>query len=279
MTHPALLSRREFLIRGTALGGALAIGVQFHPDAGAAADAASGEVTPWVVIQPDETVIIRIARSELGQGSFTGLAQLVAEELECDWNNVRSEYADVNEHVRRNRAWGAMSTGGSRSIRESQEVLRKAGAAAREMLVAAAARQWDADPSECVAAKGVITHKPTGRTVTFGQVAAAAAAMDVPQSPKLKDPKDWKIIGTSPRRFDIPDKTTGKQIYAADVQLPGMLHASIRQCPVFGGKVRTYEEDKLLGMRGVKKVVAGLDWVAVVADNWWRANEAMKALP
>ena len=279
MTHPTLLSRREFLIRGTALGGALAIGVQFQTDAGAAADAAAGEVTPWVVIHPDETVVIRIARSELGQGSFTGLAQLVAEELECDWKQVRSEYADVNEHVRRNRAWGAMSTGGSRSIRESQEVLRKAGAAAREMLVAAAAPQWDADPADCVAAKGVITHRPTGRTVTFGQVAAAAATMDVPQNPKLKDPKDWKLIGTSPKRFDIPDKTTGKQIYAADVQLPGMLHASIRQCPVFGGKVRTYEQDKVLGMRGVKKVVAGLDWVAVVADNWWRANEAMKALP
>ena len=178
------------------------------------------EVTHWIVIQPDDTVVIRIARSELGQGTFTGLAQLVAEELECDWSKVRPEYADVNEHVRRKRILGSMSTGGSRGIRDSQEYLRKAGAAAREMLVAAAAQEWGVPAAECSAAKGVITHRRAS-AATFGKVAAAAAETRVPKEPKLKDPKDWKLIGTSPPRFDIPDKTTGKQIYAADVRLPG----------------------------------------------------------
>jgi isoquinoline 1-oxidoreductase beta subunit len=280
MTSRKILPRRDFLVRGAAVAGALCVGVRL-PGAAVAADAGAvgSELASWVVIHPDNTVVIRVARSELGQGSFTGLVQLVAEELECAWSLVRPEYADVNEHVRRNRVWGGMSTGGSRSVRESHEYLRKAGAAAREMLVTAAAGQWGVPVSECRAADSVITHVPTGRTVTFGQVAAAAAKLEVPKEVRLKDPKEWKVIGTSPRRFDIPDKTTGRQIYAADVRLPGMLHASIAQCPVFGGRLKSWDEAAVLGMRGVRKVVAGEDFVAVVADNWWRANQAVKALP
>jgi isoquinoline 1-oxidoreductase beta subunit len=272
------VSRRDFLIRVSAAGGALCVGVAL-PGASAAAEGGAAELANWIVIGPDDSVTIRIARSELGQGSFTGLAQLVAEELECDWDKVRPEYADVNEHVRRNRVFGAMSTGGSRSIRESQGYLRQAGAAAREMLVAAAAQRWGVAPETCVAANGVVKHPPTGRALRYGELAAAAAALPVPKEPKLKDPKDWRVIGTSPKRFDIPDKTTGRQIYAADVRLPGMLHASILQCPVFGGKLVSHDASAVLGRRGVKQVVTGPDWVAVVADNWWRANEAMKALP
>lgn len=276
-SSPARPSRREFLVRSAAVGGGLALGVPFAPEALAAAGAQ--ELTHWIVIQPDNTVIIRIARSELGQGSFTGLAQLVAEELECDWSDVRAEYADVNEHVKRNRVWGAMSTGGSRSIRESQEGLRRAGAAARQMLVTAAARRWGVPPEECTVALGAIAHTPSGRTMRFGEIAAEAAKLDVPKDVKLKDPSQWRVIGTSPKRFDIPDKTNGRQIYAADVRLPGMLHASVAQCPVFGGKVKTVDESRVLGMRGVKKVFRGDDYVAVVADNWWRAHQALKALP
>ena len=271
-------SRREFLVKSAALSGALAIGFKLPANAFAAQGSAGPEVTHWIVIQPDDTVIVRIARSELGQGTFTGLAQLVAEELECDWNKVRAEYADVNEHVRRNRIFKDMSTGGSRGIRDSQEYVRKAGAAAREMLVGAAAKEWGVPAAECTAAKGVITH-PSGKRTTYGKVAQAAAALEVPAEPKLKDPKDWKLIGTSPARFDIPDKTTGKQIYAADVKLPGLVHASVVQCPVFGGKLKSYDESKVKSRRGVKRVVAGEDWVAVVADNWWRANQALQALP
>ena len=255
--------------------------IGFHlPSESLAADnsARAREVTHWIVIQPDDTVAIRIARSELGQGTFTGLAQMIAEELECDWDKVRPEYADVNEHIKRNRIFGSMSTGGSRGIRESQETMRKAGASAREMLITAAASEWGVAASECSVSKSVITH-PSGKRTTFGKVAAAAAKLEIPKDPQLKDPKEWKVIGTSPARIDIPDKTNGKQIYAADVRLPGMLHASIVQCPVFGGKLKSHNASKVLTMRGIKKVVTGEDWVAVVADNWWRANQAIKTLP
>jgi isoquinoline 1-oxidoreductase beta subunit len=277
MTQSIHTDRRDFLIKTAALTGGLALGVHLPELAQAAVSTPQGpELTHWIVIQPDDTVIIRIARSELGQGSFTGLAMLVAEELECDWGKVRAEYADVNDHVRRDRIFGSMSTGGSRGIRDSQEYVRKGGAAAREMLVAAAAKQWGVPASDCSVSKGVITHAGSNRSTTFGKVAAAAAEMDVPKEPKLKDPKQWKLIGTSPPRFDIPEKTTGKQIYAADVRMPGLVHASIAQCPVFGGKLKSFDDSKIKSMRGVKKVVRGDDWVAVVADNWWRANQALK---
>jgi isoquinoline 1-oxidoreductase beta subunit len=272
--------RRAFLVKTAALTGGLTLGVRLPMSAQAAqALPETSEITHWLVIQPDETVVVRVARSELGQGTFTGLPMLVAEELECDWSNVRAEYADVNEHVRRGRIWGSMSTGGSRGIRDSQEYVRQAGAAAREMLIAAAAQGWGVPAAECSAKKGVITHRPSNRTTTFGKVAAAASNLEVPKAPKLKDPKDWTLIGTSPPRFDIPAKTTGKQLYTADVRLPGMLHASIVQCPVFGGKLKSFDDSQVKAMRGVKKIVKGEDWVAVVADNWWRANRALQALP
>ncbi len=278
MTTPIDSSRRNFLVASTALGGGLMLGVHlpvFAQDAGSTV----AEVTHWIVIQPDDTVIIRIARSELGQGSFTGLAMLVAEELECDWDKVQPEYADVNEHVRRNRIFGSMTTGGSRAIRDSHKYLREAGAAGREMLLTAAAGEWGVPVTELTVSKGVIMHAATSRSTTYGKMAPLAGKLEMPKEPKLKDPKDWKLLGTSPARFDIPDKTTGRQIYAADVRLPGMVHASIVQCPVFGGKLKSYDKSKIENMRGVKSVVAADDWVAVVADNWWRANEALKALP
>jgi isoquinoline 1-oxidoreductase beta subunit len=272
-------SRRDFLVKSAAATGALAIGFQLPGIAGAAnSDGAAPEITHWVVIQPDDTVVIRIARSELGQGSFTGLAQLVAEELQCDWNKVQPEYADVNMHVRRKRIFKSMSTGGSRSIRDSNEYIRKAGAAARQMLVSAAASQWGVPASQCRAQDSVISHS-SGKSTTYGKVAAHAATLDIPTDVTLKSPADWKIAGTSPARFDIPAKTNGSQIYASDVRLPGMRYASVLRSPVFGGTLKSYDESKVLGMRGVERVVADEDWVAVVADNWWRANKALLALP
>jgi len=280
MTNPISTERRGFLVKSAALTGGLTLGIHLPISAAAAEPSAQGpEVTHWIVIQPDDTVVVRIARSELGQGTFTGLAMLVAEELECDWSKVKPEYADVNEHVRRDRIFGSMSTGGSRGIRDSNEYMRQGGAAAREMLIAAAARQWGVPAAECSVAKGVISHAGSNRTTTYGKVAAAASKLEVPKQPKLKDPKQWKVIGTSPARFDIPDKTTGKQIYAADVRLPGLLHASVVQAPVFGTKLKSFDDAKVKSMRGVKRVVKGDDWVAVVADNWWRANQALKAMP
>ena len=268
-------SRRTFLKQSAALTGAFALGIQNHSAIAAAGNAP--EVTHWVVIQPDDTVIIRIARSELGQGSFTGLAQLVAEELECDWSKVRPEYADVNEHMRRKKIWKDMSTGGSRGIRDSHEYVRKGGAAAREMLIAAAATQWSVPASECTAQKSIVTH-PSGKRATYGQLASLASSMPIPEDPKLKDPKDWKIAGTSPARFDIPAKVNGSQIYAVDVRLPGMVHASILQSPVFGGFVKRLDDSKAKSMPGVKQIVVSEEWVAVVAGNWWQANQAVKAL-
>jgi len=271
------ISRRQFLKASGAIGGGLAL--EFSMPVAALAQpalAAAPEVTHWIVIYPDDRVVIRVARSEMGQGSLTGLAQLVAEELECDWNKVSTEFASPNEHVKRKRIWGSMSTGGSAGIRTSHEYLRKSGAAAREMLVSAAATQWNVPAAECTAANGVITHAPSKRKTSYGKVAQAASKLDAAKEPKLKDPKDWKIAGQSPKRLDTPEKVRGKPVFGIDVQLPGMLHASIAQCPVFLGKVKSVDSAEAEKMRGVKGIVRQPDFVAVVADNWWRANQALK---
>jgi len=277
------LTRRRFLGATAATAGTLVVG--FHiPFAGAApepaAAAAPPEVNAWVVVKPDDAVVIRIARSEMGQGTLTGLAQLVAEELECDWSKVTTEYPTPGQNLARNRVWGNFSTGGSRGIRESQEYVRKGGATARMMLVQAAADAWKVPVAECTAAAGVITHAPTGRTTSYGRMAAAAAKLAPPTEVKLKDPKDWKIAGKRLARLDTVDKVTGKQVYGHDLRLPGMLNAAIRDCPVFGGKIRSVDVAAVMKRQGVKKVVrVGETAVAVVADTWWQAKTALDALP
>ncbi len=246
------LSRREFLKVSAALGGAFALEFSFPVVFAAAKGAAATEVNAWLVIHPDDRVVVRIARSEMGQGTYTALAQLVAEELDCDWAKVSAEFASPNEHIRRNRIWGSMSTGGSMGVRSSQDYVRKAGASARVMLVAAAAAQWKVPASECTVESGVIAHGPTKRKLRYGQVAAAAAKLAPPKEVMLRDPKDWKIAGKSVHRLDIPDKVRGKPVFGVDVALPNMLHASIAQCPVFGGKVRSVDALAAQRMRGVK---------------------------
>ena len=275
------LNRRAFVIGTAAVGTGLALGldIPFGPTAVRAADGAP-EVNAWVVIQPDDTVVIRIARSEMGQGTLTGLAQLVAEELECDWSKVTTEFPTPGQNVARKRVWGDFSTGGSRGIRTSQDYVRKGGATARMMLVQAAANEWKVPASECSAANSVITHTPSGRTTTYGKVVEAAARLEPPTDVKLKDPKDWKLIGKSVKRLDTSDKTTGTTVYGIDIKLPGMLNAAIKDCPVFGGKLKSFDEAKVAGMKGVKKVVrVGDSAVAVVADTWWHAKTALDALP
>jgi isoquinoline 1-oxidoreductase subunit beta len=274
------LDRRSFLASIAAVGGSLVLGFEIPFGTRAVhASVSPREITAWIVIEPDETVIIRVAKSEMGQGSFTALPMLVAEELECDWSKVRAEFAPPHENRKRDRVWGNMSTGASRSISASQNELRRAGATARAMLIAAAAARWNVPMTECTAAQGVISHGPSGRSVTFGAIAAAAADMNPPTQVALKDPKDWKLIGTRQRRFDVPDKITGKPIYAIDVQLPNMLCAAIVQCPVFKGTLKAVDETRLAGMRGIRQVVKLPDAVAVVADSWWRAKKAAEALP
>ena len=281
MTTALQVSRRKFLAGSTAATAGLSLG--FHvPLAGnaAAQGAMAPEVNAWVVIRPDDTIVVRIARSEMGQGTLTGLAQLVVEELEGDWSKVTTEYPTPGQNLARNRVWQSYSTGGSRGIRESNEYVRKGGAAAREMLIQAAANAWGVPASECKAAKSVVTHTPSGRTTTYGKVAEAAGKLEPPKDIKLKDPKDWTIAGKPLARLDTAEKLTGKQIYGTDLKLPGMLNASIKDCPVFGGKVKSFDAAKVQGMPGVKKVVqVGDSAVAVVADTWWRAKTALDALP
>lgn len=274
----ATLSRRSFI--GASTGLVVGFHIPFASAATTPAAATTPEINAWVVVKPDDTVVIRIARSEMGQGTLTGLAQLVAEELDANWAKVTTEYPTPGQNLARKRAWGNFSTGGSRGIRESHDYVRKGGATARVMLVQAAADQWKVPASECTAANSVITHTPSGRTVSYGKVALDAAKLAPPADVKLKDPKDWKLVGKPLARLDTRDKTTGAQVYGSDLKLPGMLNAAIKDCPVFGGKVKSIDEAAIAKRPGVKKVVrVGDSAVAVVADTWWHAKSALDALP
>jgi isoquinoline 1-oxidoreductase subunit beta len=279
----AKLSRRTFIVGSAAAGGGLALGFNLPSGFGSAVAQSEGaEVNAWVFVKPDDTCVIRIARSEMGQGTITGLVQLVAEELECDWTKVKAEQITPGQNLARKRIWGDMSTGGSRGIRGSQDYVRRGGAAARMMLLQAAADEWKVPVGELRVTDGVITHAASSRSLSYGKLAAAAAKLEPPdpKAIKLKDPKDWKIAGKAVKRIDTADKLDGSKIYAIDIQLPNMLCAAIKDCPVFGGKVASYDEAKIAGRPGVRKVVKVKDTaVAVVADTWWRAKTALDALP
>ena len=271
-------SRRRFILTSATVGGGFALGLHLPGKAQMAADGGS-DINIWVQISPDDLVTIKYARCEMGQGSMTSAPQLVADELDANWEQVNIEYVDVNEHIRMDRAWGAMVTVGSQTIRNSQEYLRNAGASARAMLVAAAADTWGVDAAEINVSNGIISHAGSGRESGFGAFAAAAAAQPVPPSVTLKDPADWHIIGQSFPRVDIPPSVDGSQVYGVDIELPGMVYASIRQCPVFGGTVRSFDASKARSRRGVIEVMSIDDnAVAVVADNWWRANKALQEI-
>ncbi len=280
------LSRRAFIVGTAVAGGGLAVGMRLplglgSAEAKTAADAGI-EVHAWVVVKPDDTCVIRIARSEMGQGTRTGLAQLVAEELECDWKKVATESITAGQNLARKRVWGEMGTGGSRGIRTSHDYVRRGGAAARMMLLQAAADEWKVPVGEVSVADGVITHAASGRKTTYGKVADAAAKLEAPdpKSITLKDPKSWKIAGKPMKRLDTADKLNGSKVYAIDLTLPGMLHAAVKACPVFGGKLVSYDDAKVSGRPGVRRVVKVNDaTVAVVADTWWRAKSALDALP
>lgn len=273
------LTRRNFSV--TAAAGAFLLGWKI-PDVStaAAAEAAPGELGIWAVVQPDDTIIVRIARSEMGQGTMTGLAQLVADEMDADWSHIRTEYVAPELNQARNRAWGDMSTGGSRGIRMSVEYVRKGGAAARAMLVQAAAAQWGVPVSECTAANSVVTHVPTTRTLRYGELAAAASKLPVPDNVTVKDPSQWTIIGKPVPRLDTVEKLSGAQVFAIDLKLPGMLNATIAQSPVFGGKLVSFDAAAVKSMPGVRYVLpVGDNAVAVVADKFYQAKMALEKLP
>ena len=279
LTPSGKLSRRGFLGASASAGLVVAFHIPFATSA-LAQESRASEVNAWVVVKPDDTVVIRIARSEMGQGTLTGLAQLVAEELDCNWAKVTTEYPTPGENLARNRVWGDFGTGGSRGIRQSHDYVRKGGATARMMLVQAAADEWKVPAAECSAASSVITHTPSGRKTTYGKVALAAAKVAPPKEVTLKDPKDWKLAGKRMARLDTIEKVTGKQIYGSDLVLPGMLNAAIKDCPVFGGKLKSFDAAAIEKRPGVKKVVrVGDSAVAVIADTWWRAKSALDVLP
>lgn len=287
MADTIKLSRRNFII-GTGAAG-LTIGIlascsnnsEDAPDADQAANAEPNpEVNAWVHIAPDDTVTIRIARSEMGQGTLTGLAQLVADELDCDWEKVTTEYPTPGENLARDRVWRDFSTGGSHGIRSSVDYVREGGAVARAMLIQAAANQWDVPVGECSVEKGVITHGASGKTLRYGEMAEAASALPPPTGVKVKDPSEWKIIGKPVKRLDTADKVTGAQKYGADLQMDGMVNAAIRQAPKRGGTLASFDADAVSSMPGVRKVVKVDETaVAVIADKWWQAKTALDALP
>jgi isoquinoline 1-oxidoreductase subunit beta len=280
------LSRRAFVVGTTAVaGGGLALGFHMPADAATARAAAANEgveVNAWVVVKADDACVIRIARTEMGQGTRTGLAQLVAEELECDWKKVSTDSITPGQNLARKRVWGEMGTGGSRGIRTSHDYVRRGGAAARMMLLQAAADRWNVPVAELTVSDGIISHAGSKRSISYGKVAAAAAKLPPPDanSIALKDPRDWKIAGKPIKRLDTAEKLNGSKVYAIDVKLPGMLCAAIKSCPVFGGTVKSHDDTKIASRPGVKGVFRVKDSaVAVVADTWYRAKSALEALP
>lgn len=277
------LSRRGFIVGAGVAGAGLAIGFSTNWGRNGLGPVPNGppppEVNAWVHIAHDDTVTIRIARSEMGQGTLTGLAQLVAEELQCDWNKVVTEYPTPGDSLRRNRVWGSFATGGSAGVRMSHDYVRKGGAAAREMLISAAAQSWNVPASECEAVDSIITHKPSGKKTSYGRVADAAAQLPVPENIKLKDPKDWQIAGKAKMRVDTHEKLNGSLVFGADIQMDGMVNASVRQCPIRGGTLKGFDASSVEGMKGLIKI-AQLDdrTVVAIADSWWTAEKALSEI-
>ncbi len=275
-------SRRGFIVGSAAAAGGLSLGFHLPGSAAPAAKASVTEVNAWVVVKSDESVVIRVARSEMGQGTHTGLAQLVTEELECDWKRVGIEQVTAGQNLARNRVWGEMSTGGSRGIRISNTYVRQGGAAARIMLLQAAANEWNVPVGEISVDKGVVTHAASKRKTTYGKLAVAASKITPPdvKSIKLKSPQDWKVAGKPVKRLDTANKLNGSKVYSIDLKLPGMLYAAVKACPVYGGTLKSFDGDKVLNLPGVKRAVqVSPSAVAVVADTWWRAKKALDALP
>ena len=270
-------TRRDFLKTSAVVGGGLTLGVVLSTQVDQA-QAAGSIHTPnaWVHIADDNSITLLSARSEMGQGVYTAMPMLIAEELGVDIRKIKVEIAPVGA-VYTNALLGAQITGGSTSVRDGWEKLRIAGAQVRTMLVSAAADKWKLDAGQLRAADGKVTG-PGGRSATYGELAAAASLLPVPKDVVLKDPKDFKIIGKPTKRLETPHKVNGTAEYGIDVKLPGMVYASLEQCPVIGGKVASFDAAKAKAMPGVIDVVQIPDGVAVVADSYWRAKKAREAL-
>jgi isoquinoline 1-oxidoreductase subunit beta len=291
-------TRREFLIATAAVGGGMALSL-YLPQ-GRASEQITGnrvstrpwlppeeggvEINPWIVIGPDDRVLIRVNQSELGQGVLTSNSMMICEELECDWSKVQAVYADPNRHIHENNAYDHLHTEASSSVRLGRVLYQQAGASARERLKAAAAQQWGVPVAEVAAKDGVLSHKPTGRTLRYGEVAAKAATITLDKEPAIKTPDQYTLIGTKVRRFDVEVKSRAEAVYGIDVRLPGMVYAAAKQCPSYGGSLRSFDFDAIRSRPGVIAAVPmeGLgvaSGIAVVADTWWHAKTALDAMP
>jgi isoquinoline 1-oxidoreductase subunit beta len=283
----AFVTRRTFVVAGASLAGGLAVAVASQRVFAALTAgplrpesvAAPGEVNVFVVVDPNNEVTLRIAKSEMGQGVMTSLAMIVAEELQCDFARIKVEYASANRNLLDGAPYQRMGTGGSSSVRRSREFLQQAGASARERLIAAAAAKWAVAPASCLARNGEVLHEASSRKATFGELASAAAAVSLPSEPAIKTPDKFTLIGTSQPRFDTPAKVTGAAKFGIDTRLPDMVYAAVVNCPVFGGKVKSYDEAAIKDRRGFIACVPVENGVAIVFDRFWRAKEAADALP
>jgi isoquinoline 1-oxidoreductase subunit beta len=291
-------NRREFLIATAVVGGGMAVSL-YVPE-GQASDHMAGnrvnarpwlaptdggvEINPWIVIGPDDRVLIRVNQSELGQGVLTSNPMMICEELECDWSKVQAVYADPNRHIHEHYAYDHLHTEASSSVRLGRVLYQQAGASARERLKAAAAQQWGVPAAEVTTKDGVLSHWPTGRTLRYGEVAAKAAAIQLDREPAIKTPDQYTLIGRRVRRFDVEVKSRGEAIYGIDVRLPGMVYAAAKQCPTYGGSLAGFDFDAIKSRPGVIAAVPmeGLgvaSGIAVVADTWWHAKTALDAMP
>jgi isoquinoline 1-oxidoreductase subunit beta len=279
------LSRRQFIITALTAAGGFAVGIgparglPIAPQPWSPEAADPHEMNAWLIIEPDDTIIIRYPRSEMGQGSFTALPMLVAEELEADWSKVRAEFASANRNLRQDFVYGKdMSSVGSHSVRGSRIQQQQVGASARVRLVLAAAQRWDVPASECEARMSTVTHKPTGRNFGYGALAADAAKIALDKEPEIKPPEQFTFAGRPKPRLDVPLKINGTAAYGIDTKVPGMVYAAVIGCPVPGGTVTSVDDAATKSMRGVEAVVNLENAVAVVADRFWRAKKAAEAL-
>ncbi len=278
-SHPPLeLTRRRFLEAGAVAGAGLLIGFNLRRGRGIAEAAGAWEPNAFVRIAPDSTVTVIAKHIEIGQGAYTGLATLVAEELDADWSQVRVESAPADENVYKNLRVGAQLTGGSSSMANSWDQLRNAGALARAMLVSAAAAEWGVPATEVTVERGVVLHASSSRRASFGELATKAATMPQPAAVTVKDAKDWKLIGARLPRLDSKEKTDGSAQFTIDVYLPDMLTALIARPPRFGARVKRFDASPALQVKGVKQVVEVPTGVAVVADGFWAARQGRAAL-
>jgi isoquinoline 1-oxidoreductase beta subunit len=275
-----IVNRREFMKKSAAGGAGLVIGFYLPGKYEALAGTPPKDPTAinaWVQIAPDDTVKLLIDKSEMGQGISTALTMILADELDLDWKKIKTEFAPAAPQYF-NPVFGLQGTGGSSSVRGSWEPLAKAGAAAREMLIATAAKRWGVDPGACHTENSAVVNTASGKRLGYGSLVDEALEMPVPAAPKRKDAKDYKFIGKPTKRIDSPEKVNGKAEFGIDVRLKGMQHAVVARCQVFGGKVKSFDATKAKAVRGVKSVIEISTGVAVVADNTWAAMEGRRAL-